>query len=388
MKIAGVVFAGEYYIEHNQNGIDTLGFDIYPTENAYRYCKVNEIIDNGQLYKIMQIDDNGTYLSVSCTLNLDSLKEKFYKNLILTNKTLNEILVEMYTPLWSIENAIRSDRRTLELTNINSFSVLSECQKQFECYFAFDNLNKIIKVIYLDEQYYDGNYLSVQLNTLTTEYTSDSYQLANRIYPIGKNGLSIASVNNGLEYVENLQFNPEPISASIVDEKITNPNDLKSLGLYILNERCKPKESYKFKIANLSKLNKNDFSLKNLKVHSIVKYLDKDREREVFHIVTKYKEFPLNPHKDEITLSSEITNISSTVSGSVNTINTNIENSFLRAYNNATSYTDDALIPINESITTLKTDVTLLKTKVVGYTGNIDINGQSWRFENGILKSI
>ena len=389
MKIGGTIFTGDYYIEHNQNGINFLGFEIYPQEEAYKYCIINQIVEDKQKYKIVQLDDNGKYLIVDCVLYLDDFKTVFITYNKIENQTLLNTLKFVKPDDWQIKGTLRNDLKSLELKNINGYDALSQIQKIYECYFSFDNIKKELTVIYPDLNNYQGNYLSEQLNTLTTEYTSDSYELVNRIYPFGKNGLTISSVNGGLDYIENLESNSTPISASVVDEKITNPQTLLEFGRYILNEKCRPKESYKFKIINLSKLDKADYSLKDLKVHSLVKYLDKARKKEVFHIVTKYKEFPFHPEKDEITLSSEITNISSTVSGSVSTLNTNIENSSIRAYNNATAYTDAELTPIKNSINSINQNLNGINQKLSGgKSETIEINGRRYQFTDGILKNV
>lgn len=382
MKINGIIFAGDYYVEHVQSGIDTLGFEIHPTDNAYSSCIQGAVVsDDRRNYKIKEIDDSGNSLFVTCVIDLDELKTSFIYRELNEAKTLEYSLKHYLPDTWGVIGKLRGDLRTFEVKRVNPFNVLLQLQRVYSCHFVYDNVKKTVTVIYPDEIEYKGDYLSNQLNTITSQYTSDSYSLANRIYAYGKDGLTMADANNGSEYVENLTFQSIPISECVVDEKLTKPEEILELARYTLNQRCKSKESYKFKIINLSKLDKNDFSLKNLAVHTLVKYLDKERKKEVFHIVTKYREYPLHPEKDEITLSSEVTNISSSVAGSVTAINQNIENSAVKAFNDASKYTDDSLAPI-------KSEMSLLKSRLNGYTGSVSTPGGTLYFENGVLKRV
>ena len=413
MKINNVFFNGDYSIEHLDNGLKTLSFKIYTNDIAYNECIPEAIVEDTLFYKIKSVDDNGMYLIVDCELNLNTFKETKQKTRKFENLTLLEVL-NMVKKDYTLIGTFKEERKTFEVNNSSKYDVIMEAQKQYGAFFEFDNKAKTITIQYQDEIEYRGLYITEQLNIISTDNQSDTYDFFTRIYALGKDDITFASVNEGKDYVEDFSYSNELISGIIVDTTISDPNTLLNLATNTLAEKSKPCESYTFQVFNLSKLSKDDYSLKDVKVNDIVKYIDRKRKREVYHRVVKYKEFPNNPSKDEITLgNNKSTSVASAILNATNITNVTFSN--LDVYDRAVLYTNDVIRAFKENGYIYQTgnEIYILDklpkeeaTNIIrfnkdgisfsssfngvytkGYTGTMPINNKTATFESGILKT-
>ena len=153
------------------------------------------------------------------------------------------------------------------------------------------------------------------------KFVGDSSSFATRLYVYGKKDektgeyLSIASVNDGKEYVEDFTYSDKIISDSVVDERYTVPEHLKAYGESVLADLCIPKRSYTFDVNNVDG---------QMYLYKVVTIVDERRGLRVNHQCIKYVEY--NDHSlDKVTLSSVMPSIegitSSVQSDRVNTAN-------------------------------------------------------------------
>ncbi|WP_349393339.1 phage tail spike protein [Clostridium perfringens] len=82
---------------------------------------------------------------------------------------------------------------------------MQDIKKTYRVEIEFDTLNKQIKV-YECLGSDKGTYFIDSLNLKSVNIQSNSYDFYTRIIPVGKDGLTIESVNNGKNYVENYQY--------------------------------------------------------------------------------------------------------------------------------------------------------------------------------------
>ena len=139
-----------------------------------------------------------------------------------------------------------------------------------------------------------------------------------------------------------------------------------------------------------------------------------EKKREVYHRVVKYKEFPNNPSKDEITLgNNKSTSVASAILNATNITNVTFSN--LDVYDRAVLYTNDVIRAFKENGYIYQTgnEIYILDklpkeeaTNIIrfnkdgisfsssfngvytkGYTGTMSINNKTATFESGILKT-
>lgn len=115
-------------------------------------------------------------------------------------------------------------------------------------------------------------------NMMEIRKTTDSTNLANRIYALGYgegvNQLTIKSVNNDIPYVENVVSQQEYglKSTILVDSRFQNADSLKGYALQMLAELSTPYYSYEVSAVDLFRL-LNDYSSR-FKVGDIVRVID------------------------------------------------------------------------------------------------------------------
>jgi phage minor structural protein len=103
---------------------------------------------------------------------------------------------------------------------------------------------------------------------------SDSTDVITRLYPYGKDGLSIAEVNGGVPFVEDYTYYSKVKVGIITDERFTNAEDLKDKAIELLTEVSKESYLYTIKASDLSFL--GDWSHEVFKLGDYVKVFDKD----------------------------------------------------------------------------------------------------------------
>ena len=166
-----------------------------------------------------------------------------------------------------------------------------------------------------------GDYFIEDLNLSNLKFTGDSSGLVTRLYVYGKKDestgqyLTIASVNDGKEYLEDFTYSDKVICGSIVDERYTVPEHLKAYGESVLAEKCVPVRSYSFDVNNLDG---------DMYLYKIVTIVDKNRGYRINYRCIKFVEY--NNHAyDVITLSTTSPTIES-MFGSINSIQNVVNN--------------------------------------------------------------
>ena len=100
------------------------------------------------------------------------------------------------------------------------------------CY-RWDVPKRLLQVIKPSEVAPSGEFLTDELNLLSVGFCGETGDFATRLYPYGKEDresgqvLNIASVNEGLEYVEDHSYSDKVISACYRDKDCEDPQELK-----------------------------------------------------------------------------------------------------------------------------------------------------------------
>lgn len=151
---------------------------------------------------------------------------------------------------------------TVEITTPQDFSITSATNplkairsipKTYGGELQFDSVNRkvnLLKSVGTDS----GLLYAYGKNLKSDERVIDTRYLATRLYPYGANGLSISSVNDGKEYIENYQW----YDANNLDHQVKvkikknanigNPSYLKEWGQQILDILSMPRMTYKMAV--------------------------------------------------------------------------------------------------------------------------------------------
>lgn len=319
------------YYTHNFDGGDTLTFDIQKSYSGYAYILEEVKVECwGNRFIVKKIEEQSDFVVVTCNLDYDDWLENIYIDFRKTNITLPNVLAQILPIGWSIEygDGVDLTRRTtveyqegMPFRAANAKTILGQISSTYGVVFNYNTIDKILYVINADSFLPSGDFFIEDLNMSDLKFVGDSSSFVTRLYVYGKKDektgkyLTIASVNDGKEYVEDFTYSDKIISDSVVDERYTVPEHLKAYGESVLADLCIPKRSYTFDVNNVDG---------QMYLYKVVTIVDERRGLRVNHQCIKYVEY--NDHSlDKVTLSSVMPSIEG-ITSSVQSDRTNTAN--------------------------------------------------------------
>lgn len=315
-KIAGLVEYKDLCIESVlESGDKTLSFSYSIFSNFY-----NDIVEETYIRtkhdefvvksKSSNSTDNKT--SFTCKLNIEEIEGSFFDRFESVEQKIFDCLnLALVGTGWTInfKNCTNNKKRTIRMTNCNSWSVIQKAKKLYGVDIKFDTLNKVI-LLYDKLGEDKGTYFIDSLNLRALQTQGNSYNFYTRIIPVGKNGLSIASVNDGKKYLDNNTYSKKILTYYWKDERYTNPESLKEDALEKLEEMSKPFRSYIALILNLSKMNEKYKSILDCELGDYIYLVSKKNNVKDKHRIVKTKEYPQDHSRDTFELANKALDLS------------------------------------------------------------------------------
>ncbi len=276
-------------------------------EETYIRTKTDEYVVKA---KSGASNDNKTLFT--CKLNVEELEgtifdrfESVEQNLV---DTLNLAIVGTGWRLNS-DSCNNRKKRTIRMTNCSSWTITQKAKKVYDIELKFDTLNKVIMLF--DKIGEDrGVYFTDSLNLRALQVQGNSYGFYTRIIPIGKNGLTIASVNSGKIYLENKQYSDKTLTYYWKDERYVKPESLKEDALEKLNIMSKPFKSYIASTTNLAEMNEKYKSILDYNLGDYIYLVSKKSKVKDKHRIVKTKEYPQDHSKDTVELANKALDLS------------------------------------------------------------------------------
>ena len=317
------------YITHKYGGSDTLDFSLSPEHEAYHYIlEETPVIYGGNRYIIKSINERRDISTVHCELDLDELREQAYYHFASETMTLSQVLDMCIPAGWTVSGAdLVTARRTIELDACTGYDVIMQAMETYGVCYRWNTIDRTVAVIKPENIQTSGVYLTEELNLKELAMKGSSKDFITRLYPYGKIDdetglpLSIASVNGGKEYVENTDYSEKLVSAVWADERYTDPQSLKDDALERLKMQAAPVRSYECAVVDIAKAGA-PYGQMSIALYDVVTLLDKRRKTRVAHRVVEYKESPMRPDLNMVTLSS----VSAKITGAIEKIEIQVSN--------------------------------------------------------------
>ena len=204
---------------------------------------------------------------------------------------------------WSVGICDVTKKRTIEGIYKNVWELCQSCIETFHVELEYDTLNKKINV-YDSRGSYKGVFMIDGVNMEALEIQSSSYDFYTRLIPIGKDGLSIASINGGKNYVGNYQYSNKVKTTYWKDERYTIVEDLMEDAILKLEEMSQPNKSYDVTLKDLAKMNKDKYKAYEFNLGDIILLVSKSKNVRLKERIVKYTEYPENPEKNKVELST------------------------------------------------------------------------------------
>lgn len=300
-----------FFRTRSEDGLMSLQFDISPDHELYRYFALYGSVEyDGQRYLINGINERKTVSTITCELDLTGLNYNVYPTYNKSTVSFASVCSEILKGTgWTIVDAdLVSARRTLELTDVTTLEILDYCQNStaYNTRYRFDTINK---VIYCIKPYNNteptGTYFTDELNLSDMTYKGSTTSLVTRLYPYGKDGLSIASLNNGKAYLENYSYTDKVVSDIWRDERYTNKQTLLDDANAKLAVLAVPEQSYTAKVIDLAKTLPDTYGdVLAFDLYDVVTLIDRKRKTRINYRIVEIKEYPADATLNTVTLST------------------------------------------------------------------------------------
>ena len=319
-----------FYLQREADGNIRLCFDISPENRFYSQLVEECELEYGENCYLVKKVKNG---KIECDLNFDFLKRNIHKNYAAESVLLMDLLYNHLPDGWTVVNGdVSGIRRTTAFEFCTDYDIVMSSMETYGVYLEWSIKQKTVKVYLQSETENTGEYLTDQLNLRKLSMQGDSLSLITRLYAYGKDGLTFASINNGKEYVDNTDYADKVVCGYWVDERFTVKSSLLEATREKLKTLSYPVRAYECDVVDLAKLNPK-YSFLHFKLHKAVMLLDNEHGIKVQHRIVRYKEYPYEPTRNVVTLSSVPQKISTRVNNLASSLeeNKNITNAYQKA---------------------------------------------------------
>ena len=333
-----------FYIKHVDGGEDTLNFSVKTDAEIYKHiAEENRVEFRDVFYRVKSIDAPSTYANVSCTVDLAFLKENFHKAYDSGSLTLFALMQTLLPAGWTIKGYDPGISRTVHMENATDYDIVKQAMSTYSVAYEWHTKAKLLIILNPNDTTPSGEYLTDQLNLRRIAFKGKSTDFCTRLYPYGKDGLTIASVNDGKEYIENHQYSNDIICGYWQDDRYTVPDNLKADAEKRLVTMSVPSRSYDCDVIDLAKLDEK-YSDFQFSMYKVVTLIDRLRHVRINHQIMEYKEYPDEPQRNELTLSTVLKGIKAQLSEAIATVQDtvnqqrNVQTQFSNLMANALGY--------------------------------------------------
>lgn len=321
----------DYYIQHMKNGLDELHFSVHVDDPTY-----SEILEEDRIletteqktYRVVKISGGTSVASFTGQLDLSDFQRlvfyklqdgKFaYPGFAQYNKTEVQVLEYLmdYVPGdWTLDvSAIQTHRKhTIEMQCPTVLDVLLQMQKTFGVAMRFSTSDKRLRVFYPDEIALSNSYAVDSVNLRgTPEYKGSTDELFTRIYPSGKNGLTIAdaaantrkTVYIDIADIEDHPYLDRKISKIWSDERYEDADSLYAAALEKLKIASRPAQSWTLPIVDLYRIYPEMWPNLQLDIWTRLRFVDSKRKTTTDVQVKEDKVWPYYPEKNVVSVST------------------------------------------------------------------------------------
>ena len=219
----------------------------YPIEDGKICCE--DIIEyDDEYYRVKEAPENERSGTIVAIQDTDSLSGHPIQNLRGTGMTILQYAnIALQNTGWVYKNVSANtvDIRNITEDNTNSMKMLEKIAEVFWVEIEFRTKEK--RVLFYNRV---GGRIKIPrfikgFNLKSLDVKTDTYDFYTRIIPYGKDRLTIESVNDGKNYLNNMKYTSTVRTAIWEDTNYTDAVQLKNMAEKKLGELAKPKITYK-----------------------------------------------------------------------------------------------------------------------------------------------
>lgn len=247
----------------------------------------------------------GSFPQIVAVLNLEDLQRDMWQTFSVTDTTIDAAVRTVLAGTgWTIGHCDVTKKRNAGMIQVSTLDVIQNLCTAFMCEPVFDTINKTVS-FYQQRGEDKGVYFLSGLNLKKLQKKSTSYDFYTRIIPIGQNGLTIESVNDGKNYLENYQYSSKVLTCIWKDENYTDAQALMEDAELKLNDLSKPEKSFQANVRDLAS-QKAGYSILAYGLGDTVTIIDQETGIRDKQRIKKITEYPDNPGKNTCEIANTV----------------------------------------------------------------------------------
>ena len=382
-----IIANDDYYIRQMASGLDEVVFTISIWDEVYpQLVEEASIRDRDQQwYLIKQIDAGNETAKIVAQLDLDAWKSEMLIGYSNNSATLYATINGVLPTGWLfLDNSGLTMQRTIE-GDYTPLEIVDACRDTYGVYFKFDNVSKTITALLPDEAEPLGAFATRDLNLKEINYKGKSNDIVTRLYAYGADGLSFASINSGLPYVENFTYSDRIVCAVWRDDRYTIAENLLADAKKKLSTLAIPTRSYECDVVDLRSTNPEMYGFLDFDIFSVATLIDDAKNFAINYQVVERWDYPYHPDKNKVIFSSSPEKIQNQVkhlAQQIENANSPFRQQQQTAINNATNWITGAkggYVVINKNSQDQPYEILIMDTPDISTAQNV------WRWNQGGL---
>lgn len=314
------IMCDDYYVKKKVDGMFELVFSLEINNPSYQYLEEeshifeSETTGDYQRYTVKAIDANEKKATIKCKYDLDEWRGNIYWGFSMQDTFANVVRHVLPTGWTLTDNTGDVTTQLVELDACTRLDAVIHSETLWPSLTAiFDNYLKTVTLLNKNNGTNYGAIISRELNLKKLTYRGKSTEFATRLFPMGKDGLKISSVNQGLEYIEDFTYSSDIICAYMIDTGIDDATKLLNAAREVLAEISVPERSYSCDIVDLYAA--IGYSWLKIDLFDKVTFEDETKYNGTYtYSVVEYWNYPNFPNKNKIVLSKSAPKIQHQVS--------------------------------------------------------------------------
>lgn len=297
------------------NAESTLEFDLYFTDPKRGFVKNQaEIRLGGQAYKVKTVTDKKESGAAKTT---SVYAENLYYGLARAArletavfdvvKAGSAMAYALQNTAWSIGTVGISTTKSFESNADNPLALLQLIADVYNGELVFHSVEKTVDLV---ERTGGDNGMAFHFkkNMKSIERTASTTSLITRLYAFGKDGMTFASVNGGLSYVEDFSYTDEVLIGSLDCSSFTSAEDMLSYAEMRVADYCRPNYSYRLSVLYLQSLAGHGHEIYGL--GDMVRVVDEELGLDIHTRIVRMEKDILEPWNTVVELSTTIGTLS------------------------------------------------------------------------------
>ena len=299
----------EYYVRELVSGLDEVSFYLSIYDPVYAVLQEEEqIVDRGgQRYLVKQIDAGANEATVIAQLDLDDWKSAMYIGYNSGSKRVAAQIEAVKPAGWSVLDMSGSTISRTITGDYTALEIAQQCCSIYKVYIRWDNKTKTVTIRPQAMSAPVGSFATRELNLIEINYKGKSIDFATRIYPYGKDGLSIqgATIDGKVydkAYIDNNTYSDRIISVVWKDERYEVAQNLYDDAVERLAELAVPSRSYECSIVDLQATDPEKYGNLDFSLFTTATLIDDIKNVAVNYMVVERHVYPYHPDQNVVVL--------------------------------------------------------------------------------------